>query len=274
MCTRKTDRMCARPTIIAFALSAAFVAVSIPAASFSKDAFADDDRTASKAAALKLFEESEARYREGRFKEAADLLTRAYALDPAPILLFNLARALESAGDLSDAVEAYARYVVADPEAKDRRAVETRIENLRAEIAEKTELERQRDEEATKRAELEQRARLAVREHPSEAPRATGPGPVPWIVAGSGVAVLAAGGVLGALALARHQAAESEPVNARASDLLSSSRRFETAANIAYAIGGAALAGGFLWALFGQGASDPGDVAPPPGGASTFAVRF
>jgi tetratricopeptide (TPR) repeat protein len=266
--------MCARPTIFAFALSAAVVAAPISAATFSKDAFAEDDRTAANAAALALFEDSEARYREGRFREAAELLERAYALDPAPILLFNLARALESAGDLSNAVEAYARYVGADPEAKDRRAVEKRIENLRAQIAEKTELERQRDEEAQKRAELERRASLAVRERPSEAPKATGPGPVPWIVAGSGVAVVAAGGVLGALALSRHQAAESEPVNAKASDLLSSSRRFETAANIAYAIGGAALAGGLLWVLFGHGGAPASDPSATGDGASTFALRF
>ena len=59
--------------------------------------------------AVVLFEESETLYNQGEFEQAAALLRRAYALHADATLLFNLARALEGAGDLDGAIDAYAR---------------------------------------------------------------------------------------------------------------------------------------------------------------------
>ncbi|MCB9648131.1 MAG: tetratricopeptide repeat protein [Deltaproteobacteria bacterium] len=95
-----------------------------------------------RAQAIQLFQESRAAYRQGRFRAAAALLEKAYALDPAPTLLYNLARALESDGDFEGAVKAYQDYLAADPKADDRAAIAQRIENLQTQIAEREELQR------------------------------------------------------------------------------------------------------------------------------------
>jgi tetratricopeptide (TPR) repeat protein len=223
------------------------------------DLKAADDPAANRAAAHKLFDQSELRYREGKFQEAAVLLREAYALDPAPILLFNLARALESAGDLSGAVDAYERYLEADPNAKDRGAVEKRVENLHAQIKEKEDLKRARDQEARRLAELEEQAKL------SEARREKGSSidPLPWITVGAGAAGLIAGGVIGYLALQRHNEAVDEPIQVRASDLDQQSHSLQTGANIAYVAGGAIAAGGLVWALLSLRSDEGAHPAAP-----------
>ena len=43
--------------------------------------------------AIALFQQSAEHYRAGQFQQAVDLLKRAYALKPEPVLLYNLSRA-------------------------------------------------------------------------------------------------------------------------------------------------------------------------------------
>src|SRR5690242_475011 len=73
-------------------------------------------------------------YRAGRYAEAAELLRRAYALTPSPVLLFNLGRALDKGGDRQGAIEAYRLYLDAMPRARDRAIVEDRIAELERSI--------------------------------------------------------------------------------------------------------------------------------------------
>ncbi|HVY46216.1 MAG TPA: hypothetical protein VHB21_10070, partial [Minicystis sp.] len=91
--------------------------------------------------AVELFRESAVRYREGRFREAAELLREAYAREPEPLLLYNLGRACEGMGDAACAIDAYKRYLRAAKAPPDRAAIEGRVATLERQVEEKRRLE-------------------------------------------------------------------------------------------------------------------------------------
>jgi tetratricopeptide (TPR) repeat protein len=93
--------------------------------------------SASAAAAQAPQDEAREQYERGvraysieRFDEAVAAFTRAYELDPAPILLFNIAQARWKKGENERALFYYRRYLEADPGAANRPAVEARIREL------------------------------------------------------------------------------------------------------------------------------------------------
>jgi tetratricopeptide (TPR) repeat protein len=59
----------------------------------------------------KLVKQGDALYKDGKYKEAADVLKQAYELDPNPTILFNIARAFDQAGDVQVALDTYRQYV-------------------------------------------------------------------------------------------------------------------------------------------------------------------
>jgi tetratricopeptide (TPR) repeat protein len=71
-------------------------------------------------------------YNLERFDEAIAAFTRAYELDPAPILLFNIAQSRWKKGESERAVFYYRRYLEAAPDAPNRAQVEARIRDLEA----------------------------------------------------------------------------------------------------------------------------------------------
>ena len=241
-----------RPTLLGICLVAALAG---PAPAQSGPA------TSPRAEAIELFKQSRAAYRQGKFREAAGLLRKAYVLDPAPTLLYNLARALESDGDFEGAVKAYRDYLAADPNAEDRAAIQQRIENLQTQLAERQELERRLAEERAKRAAPPPAPAAAARATPAPA-EARGPVVVPWVVAGLGGAGIVAGAVLGGLAKGKHGEAEDAPVQADAVTLDDEARGLARGANIALVAGGAVAAGGLIWGLVRVLSAD--DPAEPP----------
>jgi tetratricopeptide (TPR) repeat protein len=81
--------------------------------------------------------EAKAQYDKGvvaynlqKFDDAIAAFTRAYEIDPAPILLFNIAQSHWKKGENERAVFFYRRYLDADPKAENRDKVETRIREL------------------------------------------------------------------------------------------------------------------------------------------------
>jgi tetratricopeptide (TPR) repeat protein len=71
-------------------------------------------------------------YELGHFDQAIEAFARAYELDPAPILLFNIAQSHWKNGDEPRALFFYRRYLEADPRAENRPRVETRMRELEA----------------------------------------------------------------------------------------------------------------------------------------------
>ncbi len=197
--------------------------------------------------AVELYERSEVFYREGRFDRAAELLREAYATFPDPTLLYNLARAYEGSGDVDAALSAYRRFLVEEPGAEDRGAIERRIATLRAQIAERDALERERALAEERRRLAEERARRA------EAEAGDGLNPVPWVVGSVGVVGLAAGSVLGILALDRHDAAVADQTQVGARSAQTEAEDLATAATVAFVAGGVLTAIGATWIVIDLG---------------------
>ncbi len=154
--------------------------------------------------AIDLFHRGGEAYRAGHFQEAIDLLKQAYEIEHDPTLLYNLARAYENLGDLDNAVATYNAYLRDVSDIKDRPAIEAKVATLQKEIDDKATLSKERDDA------------LARANHPdttkpppdADVPRARRPvSPVPWIIAGVGVAGIAAGAGVGAAALSKNDAA-------------------------------------------------------------------
>jgi tetratricopeptide (TPR) repeat protein len=206
--------------------------------------------------AVRLFDQSRQKYREGHFQEAVKLLLDARALEPAPVLLYNLARAYEGLGDQPHALEAYQAYLDAEHAAVDRGAIEERIRTLQRDIAEHERLERQR-EEAVERANQERanQERLNQERANQERAREAQPKPSaaariglgPSLTAGAGGVVLATGVVLAVVAESAHDGAQAESEQAAAASKQRDAQHLATWANVAFAVGGTAALAGVIW---------------------------
>jgi tetratricopeptide (TPR) repeat protein len=79
----------------------------------------------------KLAADAASAYRAGEFSRAAQLLERAYRIQPVAALLYNLAKAYEKLGDDDKAADLYARYASADDaDPKLRTKAEARVAAL------------------------------------------------------------------------------------------------------------------------------------------------
>ncbi len=191
--------------------------------------------------ALVLFEESVELYRTGRFSDAAALLRTAYSLHAEPVLLYNLARALEGDGDLEGAIDAYARYLETAGDVPDRGAIERKLDTLRREVAEHERLEH------AERAPPQRASEAAP--PPQGSARRAGPSPLPWVVAGVGAAGMIAGAILGGLALAAHDSALGAPSQRETDTEQRHAQDLAIATDIALIAGGVILAAGVAWGV-------------------------
>ena len=71
-------------------------------------------------------------YGLGHYDRAVQAFLRAYQVDPAPILLYNVAQAYWKKGQNEAAVIFYRRYLDADPKAKNRARIRARIRDLQS----------------------------------------------------------------------------------------------------------------------------------------------
>jgi tetratricopeptide (TPR) repeat protein len=106
--------------------------------------------------ARQYFELGRLAFIDGRFEEALQAFERSYELSQRALLLFNIGSAHDRLRHEREALQAFERYLEAEPDAENRGEVEGRIAFLRRSIARADELERQRLEAE---AEVE-RARL------------------------------------------------------------------------------------------------------------------
>jgi len=208
------------------------------------------DTPAGKPAALKLFAEADKAYKHGDFERAAQLLREAYDLYPEPILLYNLARALEGTGDIEGAVVNYERYLGAATTVEDRGAIERRVVTLKQQIATK-EKALAKDKPPPKPEPPPPAAALTP--PPSAPHEEIAPPPrhsvVPWVVVGLGAAAGGVGAYFGTRAKSEHDAAVSAMVQIDAQQHQAAARDDAGRANALFIAGGVLTAGGVVWAI-------------------------
>ena len=120
--------------------------------------------------AAALAKEADRLYNDGKYREAADRLQKAYDIDQTPVLMFNMARALDQAGDLSSALAAYRQYIsLPDADSQLAKRANLAIDRLKGLLA-KSETERQRTEAESRR--LKEEADNARKKADAEAQRA------------------------------------------------------------------------------------------------------
>jgi tetratricopeptide (TPR) repeat protein len=210
---------------------------------------AKGEQQSGEAASLTLFDEGAKAYREGRFQDAVQHLERAYALNPDPLLLYNLARAYEGLGADASALDAYGRYLEQSPRAKDREVVQKRIETLRGRLAERETLARQRDAER-RRAEAALREKAEADARARDAAESARPRAIPWVVAGVGLVALGAGVAFGVASRDSRASAVASSAAGEATRNLDRARSFSTVANVAFVTGGAITAAGTFWGIW------------------------
>lgn len=227
----------------------AFAAPHLPA--FSRVACADTTVSAKdQKKAADLFKKAGESYRKGEFQTTIDLLTQAYALDPQPVLLYNLARAHEGLGNTDQAIEAYEKFLAQDPKTNDRGSIEQRLTTLRRQREDRIAAQKAREAEQSKAnsAPAKQPPPPAAVPPPREEPK---PEPkrsvLPYVVAGTGVALIGVGAVTGILAKSGESDANAEPIHARAVDERDSAESMATVSTITFIAGGALLVVGAGW---------------------------
>jgi tetratricopeptide (TPR) repeat protein len=230
-------------------------------AAYSAPALAQDKTTqrdpSAKARAADLFQQSVDSYRKGDFRTTIAQLNEAYALDPQPVLLYNLARAYEGVGDGDSAIDAYQRYLALDPKTRDRGAIEQKIATLQRERDERIALQKQSDAD---RQAAEAQAAEAAKQKKSNAAAPPPQKPHrrsawPYVVGGVGVAGLASGAVFGLLATSEHSTATKDAVQQTASDDQKKAQTYATVSSVTLIGGGVLLAVGATWWIL-DGSSD------------------
>lgn len=144
--------------------------------------------------AKRHFKLGEELYNRSDFKNALPEFVKAYELSNKPALLYNIARCHEFMGNLDQAVKTYEAYLATGPD--NVAVIERRVANLKQKIAE-------RDKAGRDKAGREKTGRdKQARPSPPPVPRDNGKGLrlTGWILVGAGVAALAAGVALGAVA--------------------------------------------------------------------------
>lgn len=227
------------------------IAAALFAAPTTSMAKPDDDAKQ----ALVLFERGKLAYKEGRYDESILLLKEAYALKAEPVLLYNIGRAHEAKQQFPEAVEAYKKYLATAKDPPDRGEVEQKIATLEKAIADAEQTAAATAAEAERKA-REDRERAAAKPEPEPAPEKS-PNLVPWIIAGSGAAVMGVGVVVGVLALGKNGDAEDAPSQADAVSERDGADTLALVSTITLIVGGAALAGGATWGVIDLTSGDP-----------------
>jgi len=218
--------------------------------------------------ALPLYREGLAHYNLAEYDRAIALFKRAYVISRAPELLYNIAQAYRLAGDCPLALRFYRSYAREAPRAGDR-------PSLQAVIADMERCVRRRPA-APRPGRVDAPARPASRAEPVATRRR-------WpalVLAGTGVAVAAAGGgLLGWARVEYNDMRQSGCAPACDSGRVDGARRVQTAGWVLVGVGTAAALGGLVtWVLARRSSDGPRPVRTasvvPLGGGAAVELRF
>jgi tetratricopeptide (TPR) repeat protein len=99
----------------------------------------DDNK---KAEAKSLYEQGLSHYNLGEFDEAIKSFRAAYAIEPAPGLLFNIAQSFRLKKDYEQATYFYQTYLRLKPDAPNRADVEARLQEMQEALADQKKMEK------------------------------------------------------------------------------------------------------------------------------------
>jgi tetratricopeptide (TPR) repeat protein len=131
-------------------------------------------------------------YDAGRFPQAAEEFEEAFRLSGRPQLLFNAYVAYRDANDVAGAARCLEGYLRGTPDVEDRVNLEARLRSMREALA----------EEASRAALLAENERRLAESQALQ----RGPEVWPWVIAGTGAAMMLGGAVTGGLALSEADA--------------------------------------------------------------------
>lgn len=275
---------------------------SVPALAQTAGATADGSGEAQGMATMRQTELSDAQarshfrvgetlYAEGRFADAAREFEQAYVLSQRPALLYNAFVAYRDANDLSHAIVMLDEYLRVSPEADDTPVLRSRLAAMRAtrdsQMTEQSAVEAERARLEAERAELAREAEAArMRAEVAERQVAQTRSPVPFIVGGTGLAILAGSGIAAIIANGNISSAETScpdhicPRNANVDlgSVRDSLRRPAIASDVMLAVGGATLVTGIVWLVVNRsGADEAPNVSAHCDGrgcAASYSLRF
>jgi tetratricopeptide (TPR) repeat protein len=264
-----TQKRTLSAVLLALAATTATARAEQPATPPAANAAPSPDAVAE---ARQHYERGMTHYQLGEFTAAVGEFKQAYALSPAPGLLFNLAQASRLAKQYEQALYFYRTYLRVAPEAPNRTDVETRIAELERQVKE-DEARRAADAEARRAAAATPRT-VIVREAP---PRPSGKAlKLSGIVVGAvGLAGLGAGIGLGVAAnneqSSLNKLASSMGIWSSAQTNDYNRGRTEAAAATAlYVVGGVAAGTGVILYMVGWSRDRAAHFAfaPAPGGGA------
>jgi tetratricopeptide (TPR) repeat protein len=224
------------------------------------------------------FEAGRAAFRAGDFAAARGRFERAYALDPSPVLLYNLARACEESGDAERASTYFRQYLEREPNADDRADVERRIRVMEAIVArERAAREAAAAKEAAAKAAAAAEPPPAAQEPPPAVTDEAAPGwlaPASWAAVGVGVAALGAATWFGLEAGAAEDAHAEATTGRAKQDAADDAERNAALANVGFAVGGALVVAGAVGLFLGLEDGGPTAAASPSGFGLGWSGRF
>lgn len=234
---------------------------------------------AEEAAAAEHYKAGVAAFDAGRFAEALAAFTEAYNLSSKTDLLYNLGVCAEKVGDRDKAIAYYRLYLEEKPDAEDAAEVKARLEALQGKAE----------------APAAQPAAAPAKPSPAPPPDDEGAGYTgdgepkksphtgPILLMSLGGLVVVTGAITAASAYRTHQDLESTCSPDCSDDKVDNLRGVALAADLQFAVGGAAVAAGFLWWLLKTRHEESADetvgieaaaFAAPDGGGLLLQGRF
>jgi len=223
-------------------------------------------------------------YEESRFDDAVREFKEAYRLSHHSVLLINIARAYEHALQFDEAIVHYQQYLDEKPDAADRDAIEARIEYLKkmsekvqqGEVAQEQALEPlptsdvpEQLDQPQEESEFDEQAETQSSEE--QGLEESGSSIIPWVIGGTGLALLAAGTVTGIMALGKQSDLDENCYDKKLclpseQDNIDSLKTLALVTDILLPLGGAAVVTAAVWILIENGGSE----SDTPGRAGLF----
>ena len=223
-------------------------------------------------------------YNRGDYPKALDNFREAFRRDCSKVALLNfISRAYEGLGQKAEAIHALEVYLQRNPHAEDAEDIQTRIKNLKAQLAQSsgtaTATATAPTATVTATATATATPTATATAAPTETAEVRGHGAAPWIVVGAGAAAAIAGGVLigvgqGDVSASRVNCTSNSngTLSCTPTDTTPSGQkrgtlnsRGTTETNVGFVVGGVGLAaviGGLVWHFVEPTGSKSAALAP------------